>query len=195
MASVHLSLSLSLCISLYMHINLKVLLNAVTFGDFQFFVQNGLKAQFLSCGDPSNYLHWKEILIHEMGTKILPSSLHVIFHMHSNTCHVHYLVGREAWRESGIVAVFLDMEHSPFFPPYPQILLITQEPANLFQLSLSAAITLLSLWWIILSPLRHLTIWNWQLISAPTSCMSLLWWVYSLSLILNLTVKDSPGSI
>ena len=46
-------------------------------------------------------------LIHDMEAKRLLCSLPVISHMHGNTCHVSYLVGREPCRETGIATRFL----------------------------------------------------------------------------------------
>lgn len=76
-----------------------------------------------------------------MNAEILLSSLPIITHMHHNMCHVHYHLQREPCRKTGIVFPYVGF----FLPSIPQTILMPQEPANLFQLSFSASIVLLSL--------------------------------------------------
>lgn len=124
-------LSVSICV----HSFKSIIEHSDFFGDFQFFlVQNSLKAQRLSCRDPSNQLHWKEVLIHEMEAKSLLSSLPMISHVCDNTCHVHYLVGREPCRETGIATRFLYMGSSflPSLSPNPSHHTITSQPFSAF---------------------------------------------------------------
>lgn len=144
----YISVSVCLCIYIYLYfyfyvflsvsvyIHLKVLLSTVIFlVIFNFFlVQNSLKAQRLSCRDPSNQLHWKEVLIHEMEAESLLSSLPMISHICDNTCHMHYLVGREPCRETGIATRFLYMGSSflPSLSPNPSHHTITSQPFSAF---------------------------------------------------------------
>lgn len=136
--SIFISISISMSFYLYLsvYIHLKVLLSTVIFlVIFNFFlVQNSLKAQRLSCRDPSNQLHWKEVLIHEMEAESLLSSLPMISHICDNTCHMHYLVGREPCRETGIATRFLYMGSSflPSLSPNPSHHTITSQPFSAF---------------------------------------------------------------
>lgn len=127
----HVFLSVSICV----HSFKSIIEHSHFFGDFQFFlVQNSLKAQRLSCRDPSNQLHWKEVLIHEMEAESLLSSLPMISHICDNTCHMHYLVGREPCRETGIATRFLYMGSSflPSLSPNPSHHTITSQPFSAF---------------------------------------------------------------
>lgn len=115
----------STCLCIYLFIYMCIhweVLNTVIFLLFSIFsVQHSLKAQLLPCANPSNYLHWKEVLIHEMDAEILLSSLPVTPHV-IMTCAMCITLsegrhlGKLEWPQCPFIW------SPPFFPPHPQIL-------------------------------------------------------------------------